>query len=101
MVFTSLMTSEAILSIGGIYLFYLGCKNLVKLYKQRSLIIKILMCGGLFLVSLIIGILFMFLINPNISPYFAGQFSFVFMGLFAEMISLGFKFNYYQEIVYE
>ena len=76
----------------GIFLFILACKNVNKTYKEKSVLLRVGICIGLFFVSMILAGLFLFVINPNASPESIGENSIIFLGLFADIISLVLRF---------
>lgn len=84
--------ANSIAGIAGIVLFVLACKNINKTYKEKSVLLRIGICVGLFIVSMILAGLFLFAINPNASPEGIGENSIIFLGLFADIISLILRF---------
>jgi len=83
------MASEFV-GVIGLIVFVLACKNIVKTYKEKALWIKILLCVGLFIVAVILAELFLYLLNPNATP--PAETSFIFLGFFADIISLILRF---------
>ena len=79
-------------NIAGIFLFVLACKNINKTYKDKSIFLRVGICIGLFFISMILAGLFLFTINPNASPGSIGENSIIFLGLFADIISLILRF---------
>jgi len=89
------MDYSAIGLIVGICMFFSACKNLLKIYKEKSLIIKVGICIGLFIVSMIITIISIIILlaflNPNVTFEQAGEqvgrVLIIFIGFFASIIS--------------
>jgi len=76
----------------GFVLFVLACKNVNKTYKEKSALIRTGICIGLFFAGMVLAILFLFLLNPNASPESIGENSILFLGFFADVISLILRF---------
>lgn len=87
------MATTSILGLVGIYLYYLSCKNVWKTYEKKSKLFRTGICVALFFAGFILAIGFLLLLNPNMSPYTLGENSWIFFGLFAEIISLFLKFR--------
>jgi hypothetical protein len=76
----------------GIVLFVLACKNVNKTYREKSLFLRIGICTGLFFAGMILAILFLLMLNPSASPESLGENSILFLGFFADVISLILRF---------
>lgn len=77
----------------GIVLFVLACKNVNKTYKEKSLFLRTGICLGLFFSGMILAILFLLLLNPSALPESLGENSILFLGFFADVISLILRFT--------
>ena len=86
------MADSSFIGIIGIFLFVLACKNVVKTYKEKSTFAKIGICIGLFFAGMILAIIFLLMLNPNASPENLGENSILFLGFFADLISLVLRF---------
>jgi len=86
------MADSSFIGIIGIFLFVLACKNVVKTYKEKSTFAKIGICIGLFFAGMILAILFLLMLTPNASPENLGENSILFLGFFADLISLVLRF---------
>jgi len=72
----------------GIVLFIIACKNFNKTYKEKSVGFKVMWCFGLFIAGTILAVLFLFLLNPDLSSSSLGENSVTFCGFFANIIAL-------------
>jgi len=76
----------------GIVLFVLACKNVNKTYKEKSVFLRTGICIGLFFAGIFLAILFLLMLNPSASPESLGENSILFLGFFADVISLILRF---------
>jgi len=84
--------ASAFAGIIGIILFVFACKNVNKTYKEKSVFVRIGICIGLFFAGMVLAILFLLMLNPNTSPESLGENSILFLGFFADLISLILRF---------